>query len=195
MVILIMKSIQKQKGKTLVKLAILAVSVLLVYSASAYYFSLWPFNSTSDDNVNKAGISTVDDANDDAKEPVQPSELEEVTNGDNSNPEGNTGKKLEAHVGVAFASVVGNNLEVRAFTTSEIKGDATCTAIATSGSETVTGTSKSFIDATSSQCHPILIPITKLKDKSETWSVSVKYESNKYSGQSPSYEVSLNEGQ
>lgn len=192
-----MKTIKRQKNKKLLTLTIIVVSALVVYSISTYAFSWWPFNSTDDNQrVNQAGISTEDDSNDDGKEPIQQSELpNDSTDADKNSSSGDADKKLTANVGVAFASVTGDNLEVRAFTTSEIKGDAICTATATNGSEVVHGTSKSFIDATTSQCHPILIPLSEFKNKSGNWKVSVKYESNKYSGESPSYEVNLNESQ
>jgi hypothetical protein len=197
MVILIMKTIKRQKNKKLITLVIIIVSTLLIYAATAYMLSLWPFSKIeANEKVNHAGISTEDNSNNDGKEPIQPSELPNTSKDTDGNSSADDAvKKLTANVGVAFASVAGENLEVRAFTTSEIKGDAVCTATATNGSETVNGTSKSFIDATTSQCHPILIPLSSIKDRSGEWKVSVKYESSKYSGQSPSYEVNLNENQ
>lgn len=186
-----MNSIRRQKGKKIKTLSVIIVSVLVVYSALAFVLSWWPFNDTSAENqrVNDAGISVDDDSNNDGKEPIQPSEI--IGEGENTseqNPE-----KLTANVGLAFASVVDGNLEVRAFTTSEIHPDGTCTAIVTKGSEVIRQSSKSFIDATTSQCHPILIPLSAFKNTSGVWQVSVEYESEKYIGKSETYEVRLDE--
>jgi hypothetical protein len=186
-----MNSIKRQKDKKIKTLSIIIVSALVIYSALAFATSWWPFNSDAVENqrVNDAGISVDDDSNNDGKEPIQPSEI--IGEGENTseqNPE-----KLTANVGLAFASVVDGNLEVRAFTTSEIHPDGTCTAIVTKGSEVIRQSSKSFIDATTSQCNPIFIPLDTFSDKSGVWQVSVEYESEKYIGKSEAYEVRLDE--
>lgn len=98
--------------------------------------------------------------------------------------------KKDVTVGIAYAGPAENNIEARAFISGVIEGTGTCTATFTKGSERVTGASKAFIDATTSQCEPIVIAKSQFK-QSGMWSVVVSYESPTSKGSSPALEVEL----
>lgn len=91
--------------------------------------------------------------------------------------------KLPASVGIAFADKEGDNFEVRAFTSSVIEGTGTCTAVFTNGSKTVKKSSKAFVDASTSQCQPILVPLSELTPSGD-WNFNVEYYSPTSSGAS-----------
>lgn len=101
-----------------------------------------------------------------------------------------TATASNVEVGIAGTYVSESNIEIRAFTPSVIEGGGTCTAIMTNGSATVTGKSESFIDATTSQCRPIIIPLDQFPQRG-AWVLKVTYKSDKYEGTSPSMEVTL----
>lgn len=92
-------------------------------------------------------------------------------------------QKQKAVVGIAYAGIEGDNFEIRAFTPTVIEGTGTCTATLVNNSETVSGESKGFIDATSSQCHPIKIPLSEIVPTG-SWTINVTYSSPGYEGSS-----------
>lgn len=94
------------------------------------------------------------------------------------------------NVGIAFAEVVDDKLEIRAFIPSVIEGDGICTAILKKNEDTITSSSLSFIDSTTSQCRPIYISIDKFQTKG-TWQLSVSYKSKTSNGQSSVVELEL----
>ncbi len=103
----------------------------------------------------------------------------------------NTGDvKSTVQVGISYADIYGDNLEIRAFTNGVIDGKGTCTAtVSKQGESTITKTSEAFIDASSSQCRPIYISKSSLS--SGIWKVTVKYSSDKNEGNSEVVEVSV----
>lgn len=99
-------------------------------------------------------------------------------------------KKKVAQVGVANTYTSDDSLEIRAFTPTVVEGGGTCTAKLTKGSAIISGSSEAFVDASTSQCRPIIIPLSKFP-QAGVWKLTVTYESTNYSGASPSMDVQL----
>lgn len=93
-------------------------------------------------------------------------------------------------IGISFAGVIEDNVEIRAFISEVIEGSGTCTATLTRGSLSVTKSSSAFIDATTSQCEPIEIPRSQFAS-SGIWTLTVSYKSSDAQGTSQSMEVTL----
>lgn len=88
------------------------------------------------------------------------------------------------------AEIVDNNLQIRASTPQIIEGSGTCTASVTNGTETLPDkTSPAFIDATSSICEPMYIPVSQLSKGN--WYVTVTYSSPDAQGVSEKEMVSV----
>ena len=101
-------------------------------------------------------------------------------------------KKKTVNVGISYADIYDENLEIRAFTNGVIEGTGTCTATATlAGRENirVTRSDKAFIDTSSTLCQPIFIPVSELR--SGTWKISVKFSSPDHEGTSGVVEVKV----
>lgn len=96
--------------------------------------------------------------------------------------------KSSAEVAITSASIQGDSLEVRAFAANVIEGGS-CTALVENGAKNISGTSDAFIDASTTPCEPIEIPLSKLG--AGTWSVTVIYESKNHKGVSTPTEVKL----
>jgi hypothetical protein len=185
------KPLQK-KSRALIY-AILAILVLsLGYFGFAYATkSVWPFAQQS--QIDKDGVNY---------SPPTEQEVEDSQNAkkDNSYQEEDTSKgvpsnqKKNVSVGIAFAGYDKDEkvIDVRAFTPNAIESDGTCTATFTQGTKTVSQSSKAFIDSSSSQCEPILIPENRFETKG-TWKLVVTYVSSKSSGTSPSMNVEVSE--
>lgn len=179
----------RKNNKKIALLALVAAIVVVgvtAYGVLAYQKSMWPFTGAelsdqSDDSVNY-GPPTQNEV-----EHSQDAKKDAYENKDDSDTQGNSSSKMQVEVGVAFADIIDGSLEVRAFTPSVVEGDGTCTVTAIKGASTVTGTSKAFIDSTTSQCQPIKIPVSSLS--SGTWQVSVDYSSSKSFGKSEIIEV------
>lgn len=195
----------KQKKTSLRQIIIIAVAALLVITTGwitfAYTAKQWPFvNSTKENNtqelLDQKPVNTVDltpPTNQDlqdgqaAKDRLDESNKEQP---DNNNSNSQSTEKREATVGVSKASISGKDLEIRAFTTSVIEGDGTCTAVLTKeGQKEVTKKSSAFIDASSTICEPILIPSSQFAKG--TWTLEVTYSSSKYKGSSGPIEVEI----
>lgn len=190
-----MRIVQKQNKKrrlTLIALLIAALVLVLGYFSFAYITkNAWPFiqdTQTNSDNINYS--------------PPTDQEVKDSQNGKkNSNQQVDGGatapkpnsSKNKVSVGIAFASydVDEKAVDVRAFTPDVIEGDGTCTATLTRGATTVSQSSKAFIDSSSSQCQPILIPESRFDTKG-VWKLIVTYTSSKSSGSSPSMDVEIN---
>lgn len=105
-------------------------------------------------------------------------------------PQNTTQNTTKVNVIIANTFVNGSNLEIRAFIPGVVENNGTCTANLSKGSNTVTGSSKVFADATTSQCEPITIALNKFP-QSGTWSLTVSYSSEKYTGTSQAIEVQI----
>lgn len=186
-----MKITTKQKNlKVILPLAIGGVLLLALVGYGIYTKTTqrWPFQAST----TTQGTEQANSSQDINYDPPTDQEVENSQDGKkNSQPEATpsapTSSLGAAHVALSYADFSGNQLEIRAFTTSVVEGSGTCTATVTSGLKKVTRSSSAFIDATSSICEPIYI------DKSElspgVWSINVSYLSKTFKGSSETVEV------
>lgn len=173
--------------------AVVAIAILSVYLATAYSTkNLWPFieqhpsveKADSDDTKEIPQNEKAPVVNEDKKGSIRE---EEPSQTDPANP---SDSKREVEVGISYASVQDNIVEIRAFTPSVIESTGTCTATLVQGSQQVVRSSQSFIDSSSSQCEAINIPASNFPSLG-TWLLTVTYESPNSSGVSATREISL----
>lgn len=183
------------KQKSLKKLfAIIIISVFAV-SALGYFGyayttkNAWPFAAKTTD----ASAESEDGIN---YEPPTKQEVLDSQNGkkNSENQENITpsGSLKNASVGIAYAAHddSGSVIDIRAFTPDVIEGNGTCTATLTKDEQTITRTSKAFIDYSSSQCEPILINTSEFATGG-MWNLTVSYKSNTSSGTSTAVQVEV----
>jgi hypothetical protein len=184
--------IQKNTKKSLKPVIISVITVLLIAGSVGAYFLVLknnqePADTPDDSSINyepptKQEVDSSQDGkkNNDGQSTETPSTSDPATN------------KRKVSVGIAFANYDPDEkaVDIRAFTPDAIEGDGKCTATLTQGSKTVTQSSEAFIDSSSSQCEPILIPASKF-GSGGTWKLTVSYVSSKSAGTSPTMEVSL----
>ncbi len=175
---------------------ILVLVVILGYFAYAYVSKdAWPFKATTTNTASENRDINDVDYGPPSQEDVDKSQTgkQNATNEDpkneNNSPVNSSTKKSVA-VGVPFADVVDNNVEIRAFTPGIIEGGGKCTAQLQKGSKIVTATSEAFIDSSSSQCNPIYINLSSFPEKGE-WSLTVQYSSNSAEGTSEKIGVTI----
>jgi hypothetical protein len=181
-----------QKNKSFTKkplLAALAFVVLLGIGLTYSYYATDIFSdntvtSSEDSNINldPPTEQEVKDSQDAKKHILEEDSTDsKEPTGEEKTPE--QADKKEATVGISYAGVTGENLEIRAFTPSIIEGTGTCTATLTKAGETaVTESSEAFIDASSTICKPIFVPVSKLSKG--TWSIDVSFSSPTHKGSS-----------
>ena len=186
------------------QLALVAIAVLLIlvvaYGAYAKASTKWPFTppesseSANDEATNAVNYDppTQEDVNSgqDAKRKIIDDSNNTTDQGSSNTPAQSPTDTKPVSVGVSFADVIDQKVEIRAFTPSVIEGNGKCTATLTKGSRSVSAASTSFIDSSSSQCRPIYIPVTKFPEKG-TWNLIVTYTSPTSKGSSEKIEVSL----
>jgi hypothetical protein len=182
---------KKQKNVRLILILVgAAILVLaLAFTALAYTQKWWPFAQAEDliiDGVNYGPPTEQEiESSQDAKKNILE---EDKASGDGSN--GNSTNLKTANVGVSHSEVIDGNLEVRAFIGNVVES-GTCTATLTrTGSETVTKSSRAFVDASTSQCEPILIPVGEFDETGE-WTLVVSYKSSTSAGESEKITVSI----
>lgn len=171
---------------------LLTIALIMIgYFCYAYISkSAWPFQKQ--ENIPTGMINydppTQDeiDSSQDAKERILNNSTQSNTS---ESQELKPSNKKQVTVGVSYADVINNNLEVRAFITDVISGSGTCTVTVKKGREVITKSSPSFIDATSTICEPIYIPVSKLS--SGTWDITVTYSSTTHTGISSVMKVSV----
>lgn len=105
-----------------------------------------------------------------------------------SDDESTTSNKRSVNVGISFADIYGANLEVRAFSNGIVDA-GTCTVRVAKGSDVITKKSDAFIDASSTQCMPVYIPVSDLS--SGIWLVTVSFSSANAQGTSDTVEVKV----
>lgn len=190
-----MRITQKRiKPSPVVIAALIAFLVLGGYFVYAYTTkSAWPFkqatqtSSASSDGINYSPPTKQEaESSQDAKKDAYDDD-NKVTPQQESN-------KRTVSVGIAFADYDPEEdaIDVRAFTPDVIEGDGTCTATFTKTGSTVTESSKAFVDFSSSQCQPILIPKSRFS-AGGTWKLTVSYDSSKSSGVSPAMDIEINQ--
>jgi hypothetical protein len=192
-----MKITPTKTRNRLPKIALIVVLFLALiggYTAYAHYNSLWPFNHTNGntDQLNANDPTYTSEKN---NEPTTSnadgsSDKDPTKENEESTPSKSDATKTSVEVGISSAAVYDNNLEIRGFISKAIEGDGTCTATVTNGTATVVESSKAFVDATTSQCEPILIPTSRFSP-SGTWSVTITYSSPTHEGTSNPIEVAL----
>ena len=179
--------INKQKKKTFTLIAALAAALLLIGAGVVAYTVL--------DNKNKPDpqkISDIDYSSPTSEEIEEGQDAKKNTY-DNSqkNPtdeDTTSTTKRSVNVGISFADIYNDNLEIRAFTNGIVEA-GTCTATVTKGSEKITKSTGAFIDVSSTQCEPIYIP--KATISSGKWSIVVTFSSLNAEGTSEATEVNI----
>ena len=194
-----MKLSQNKHRKGL-RFVLISIAILLIaaagYVAYAFMSKSWPFAESSTEGSDSSTVNynpptqADTDASQDAKKRIAAEEDTEKSASDDSSSS-NSSKKTVG-VGVTYADIYNDNLEIRAFTNGVIEGTGTCTATATMKdmpSMVITKSSEAFVDVSSSQCNPIYIPVSQLK--SGTWEVVVKFSSPDSEGSSGAVEVKV----
>lgn len=170
------------------------ITSLVILLAAGYftfaYFSkqYWPFSQDTTVQTETSGINY---------SPPTQQELGNNQDGkkNSADPDiSDTHEKTPVVVDIAFAGKNDTNtaLDIRAFTPDVIEGSGSCTATLTHESKVVSATSKAFIDARSSICEPIEIPLNKLT-LSNTWSLIVTYKSPTRSGASTAVNIEVSQ--
>lgn len=180
----------KKSTKKQVLVPLLVFALLLGgWITYAYTQKTWPFSVKTQSSSSEDGESVNYD-------PPTQQEVENSQNGKkNSGPDKKTNdtdtssQKKPASVGISYADIYNNNLEIRAFTNGVIEGTGKCTATVTMGNTKVTKSNDAFIDASTTQCKPIYIPASDLS--SGTWKVSVTFSSPDHEGTSEVVEVKV----
>jgi len=181
-------SYPKRKNKALIITLIAVFALLLGVSALAYTQKWWPFNGSENhivDGINYGPPTEeeIENSQNAKKDIIKEDEAKESESG------GANLKKVS--VGVSHADMFEGNVEVRAFVSGVVEGTGTCTATLTlSGAQTVTKSSEAFIDASTSQCKPILIPLSAFSKDGE-WTLVVNYKSPTSTGESEKIPVNI----
>ena len=178
-----MKQLHKNKKPLVITLVIIAVVMLIGYFAFAYFSkAAWPFTTTpaQPSDIVTPSIRQQDKDSQDAKK-------------NNANQETQTPVETVS-IAIAFAAYdeTEQAIDIRAFTPDVIEAGATCTATLTKDGQTVTKSSNSFIDSTSSQCEPILIPLNEFP-VAGSWELTVTYTSPTHTGSSAPMIVEVSE--
>lgn len=185
--------------RTTKKTLAVALSVLLVggvsYGVYASQKDLWPFSSNntkmaSDNQVNDTDeVNPPEQADESDSQSTKKSYVEESKS---SEPQTSTtsSEKEKVDVGVSFADIYDGKLEVRAFTSGVIES-GTCKVVAkhTDNGSVVTESSQAFIDASTTQCAAVYIPVEKLS--AGEWRVYVEFSSESHRGVSESRKVTI----
>lgn len=183
-----MQSIQpKRKNKRATIIVILATLALLVgVVALVYSQKWWPFNGPGNfiiDGVNYGPPTEEEIQN------SQNAKKDIIEEEDESND--STDGLKTVNIGVSYSEVNNGNVEVRAFVSGVIEGTGACTATLTkAGAQTVTKSVEAFVDASTSQCKPIFIPVSEF-DQSGEWILVVSYKSPTSSGESEEITITI----
>lgn len=185
-------SSQKTKRTIIVLASVLLVS-MAGYAAYATSNGLWPFSSNQTAHHSEADEADTSSSPTEVDESDSQSAKKEYVEDSKPNepqaPAKSAGKKA-VDVGVSFADIYDGKLEVRAFTSGTIEsGSCKVTAKHASSGSVVSESSKAFIDASTTQCEPVYIPVSKLAEGE--WDVSVEFSSKTHQGVSESRKVNV----
>ena len=181
----------KAKKRSLTPIIILVLAVVAIAGGYFTYAFMtkgaWPFEQTE----TKAPVNTVNydkptqEEIDHSQDGKKNSGNQQSETPSTETPNKPSSDKKKISVGIAFAGYDADEdaVDIRAFTPDVIEGDGTCTATLTKDTAIVTKTSKAFVDSSSSQCRPILIPASEFEEKG-LWSLTVTYASTGYTGAS-----------
>ena len=171
---------KKPIGYIYVAILVLAVAGYLGYAYATK--NTWPFVKAPETEKTTNGINY-----------APPTEQEVDTSQDAKRNAPNDSKAAtNVSVGISYAgkSQDGASIEINAYTTSVIEGTGTCTATLTKGPDTFTASTKAFIDASSTICEPVIIPLSQFGSEG-VWKLLVTYESGDHTGKSPVIEVTI----
>ena len=191
-----MHTTQKNRKKSLTILISTAAVIVIAGGYFGYAYAtknVWPFqanSSTTAKSTDGINYSPPTQQEIESSQDAKKNDAQQQSNSSTNTT--NTASKQTVSVSIAFAGYDSNEkaVDVRAFTPDVIEGDGTCTATFTQGSKTVSQSSEAFIDSSSSQCEPILIPESKFDTKG-TWKLSVLYVSSKSTGVSSPMNVEV----
>ncbi|MFZ1301787.1 MAG: hypothetical protein WAQ27_04425 [Candidatus Microsaccharimonas sp.] len=170
----------------------LCIATYVVYGTTTK--SVWPFNTNKVTANNPSdeirGINDVDYSPPSEEDAEQSKAGKDKLTDDSGNSNTTTDGQKSVAVGVSFADLIDNKVEIRAFTPGIVEGSGTCLATLTKNNLSVTASSKAFIDSTSSQCTPIYIDVSKFQEKG-VWDLTVTYTSPQAAGRSDVIEVKI----
>lgn len=193
---------QKQKRKSRLVIVSVAALVLAVGGATALAYSQkwWPFTEPENHIIEgidygpptEQEVENSQNAKKDAVEENTTSQENQTgENNSNNGESGNSTTTKQVSVAISFADVIDGNVEVRAFIVGVIEGTGTCTATLThTATQPVTKSSQAFVDASTSQCQPIMIPVSSF-DQDGEWTLVVTYKSPTSSGQSEKMTINI----
>ncbi len=186
-----MKRLNKNKKPLILTLSIVAAVIIISYFALAYATKeAWPFAKTSQTNSLEDYSPPTEQEITDSQDGKKSLEDQKPTDSNSQNTaKPSSPQQSNAEVGISLVDVIGQNLEIRAFTSSVIDGSGTCTATVSKGTSTITRSSAAFIDTSTTQCGHISIPVSELS--AGVWSVSIKFNSNSHNGTSEKVEVTI----
>ena len=172
----------------------LVLFACLTLLATTYALHLWPFNTST--STTSSDTSPVQESSMNNSPPTQ-AEIESSQDGKKNSAEAvdqdtsTSSERTKVSVEISYADKLDESqLDIRAFTPSVIEGTGTCTATLTRGADTVTSSSNGFVDASSTICEPIRIPLSKFQS-SGTWNLVVAYDSPTSVGTSNKVEVDI----
>lgn len=192
---LIMKVNSRQKKSKTIPIA---TAVILITTATLLTYTfiqkIGPFASSAVNDLDQGGGAKISESSPTDQEVKSSQDAKKNDSGNIDNEESVTPQSPEkskstVSVGISYADVYNGKLEIRAFTTGAIEGNGTCTATVSNSSKTIVKSSDAFIDATSTQCEPIYIPVSELG--SGTWKVIVKFSAPDYAGTSEMVQINI----
>lgn len=188
-------NIARSQKKPWIIITITAISAALLVSYLSYgYFStsLWPFKDKNSQGTAVKGVNEInyDPPTKEDKEQSQEGKKNSAAQDDDTSVTREESGKQKISIGISFADIINNQVEVRAFTPNIIEGGGICTAKFTKDNQTITATSEAFVDSTSSQCNPIYVDPARFTEKG-TWNLVVSYLSNNATGTSEKMEINL----
>jgi len=177
----------ERNKKASIIISVLALLALIAAGlALAYNRHWWPFTQENYiiDGINYGPPTEEEIENSqDAKKKL----LENEKSDDKSDD----GTRRKVNVGVSHSEVIDGNVEIRAFISGVVEGTGTCTAtLSQSGEPSVVRATKAFVDTSTSQCEPILIPVNEFS-QSGGWTLVVSYKSPTSSGESEKIPVKI----
>lgn len=174
-------------------LLLIALGAYLVYAKNQ---GRWPFSETASVANIDAGEPRVENDVDYSKPTEdeiaegQSAKKQLLEDSDGNNQPNSTGKKQPTPVGITYADVYNENLEVRAFANGVIESGKCHVTISKSGSDKVVRKStEAFIDVSTTQCQPVMIPVESLA--TGEWSVTVEFISATHEGRSEARKVTI----
>lgn len=192
----------KTSKKQLSKKMLLAIAIVILLCSSglvyAYLQKIGPFRTSpapeQSTSINYAPPTEEETtSSQDAKKNL-PADSSDSDSSTPTTPDKNTNSssKKSTNVGISYADIYNGKLEIRAFTNTVIEGTGTCAATVVMKdmeSMRITKSSKAFIDASSTVCEPLYIPVSELHKG--TWKVSVTFSSPDHEGTSEIVEVKV----